>query len=891
MNPGMQERQVYPGYPPQPYQGVPHTAHQQLVHHGGQQGGIVYTPYNPQQQFIQSFQHGYQHPYPTYTHEQHHQPYLNPPYNHQPNPPYTGSNPPFNPQNNPRSDTKFLMTRAGSTSQANAAASFYAKRQSKQQVASNLPKPPSDTRFNTNSSEEEEKLRTNFRSIIVRAPPPLPHSLMARIDSGEETGMGKVRVIVRISSKRPLDEERTRYFNVDKKKRQVTMLDPTVGRGEIPIEERKVGVAAPKMFAYDGIFSIDDSQEEVSTACLTDVISSVINGNDGCLFCFGHSNLGKTYTMVGDDSAKSSVGVIPTAIAWMYKVIKDRKQKTSARFSVRVSAVEISQDENLRDLLTNYASETDQSPGVYLRQLPASQSCVLQNLSEVRASSVDKAAYYLDAALSSRTTDAQGRQSHFLYTIHVYQYSVEKSGKGGVAGGRSRLHLIDFGGCDRTQGPGSGITLSGLGNVILGIFNGQKHLPCRNSKVTGILKECLGSLTCNATMVAHVSPEPSHYSETLHTLQLASRIHRMRRKRMKNSSGRGGSNSSDEGRRMGRGSSKSGSSDFTTSTDPSSSEMSCNTVVYRGHSDGSGTDGEHPPNLGIQRFKRRNLSGSRILTNGTISPRLSASPQPSSPLSPANSQYLISGSPARLTPTLPSIRESNTGKMPLNGKVPGYRQPAQVWIDGDKERQAGVGVQRYGYMDDFKANMINTWVENQKDASGSLYLTQFKQADSDEGSERVISETKVEVHHPNERRPGPPPPPPRRSSSREKELHLGGSVVGLQPYALSKSQSSPRGPTLNLEDLSRDEPHDLVDTVPVPRLRPREDLGICISARDDPDLSARMGPDPRLSPLDDQGSRLSPRGETEGSDSSEPLPEPNFEQLFPSELLGIFKNF
>ena len=97
---------------------------------------------------------------------------------------------------------------------------------------------------------------------------------------------------------------------------------------------------------------------------------------------------------------------------------------------------------------------------------------------------------------------------------------------------------------------GGGITLSGLGNVILGIFNGQKHLPHRDSKVTQVLRECLGSLTCQATMLAHVSPDPAHYSETLHTVQLASRLHRMRRKRLKSSGGGSGSGSSDEHRRL-----------------------------------------------------------------------------------------------------------------------------------------------------------------------------------------------------------------------------------------------------------------------------------------------------------------------------------------------------
>ena len=84
----------------------------------------------------------------------------------------------------------------------------------------------------------------------------------------------------------------------------------------------------------------------------------------------------------------------------------------------------------------------------------------------------------------------------------------------------------------------------------------------------------------------------------------------MRRKRQK-ASHRGGANglsgsshSSDEGRgryhRGGVRSSTSGSSDFTTSTDASSgSELSCATVMYLGHSDGSGTDGEHPPGIDI----------------------------------------------------------------------------------------------------------------------------------------------------------------------------------------------------------------------------------------------------------------------------------------------------
>ena len=66
----------------------------------------------------------------------------------------------------------------------------------------------------------------------------------------------------------------------------------------------------------------------------------------------------------------------------------------------------------------------------------------------------------------------------------------------------------------------------------------------------------ISSFTCQVALLAHISPEPSHYSETLHTIQLASRIHRMRRKKMKLGGGSGGGSgsggSSDENKRLGR---------------------------------------------------------------------------------------------------------------------------------------------------------------------------------------------------------------------------------------------------------------------------------------------------------------------------------------------------
>lgn len=69
-----------------------------------------------------------------------------------------------------------------------------------------------------------------------------------------------------------------------------------------------------------------------------------------------------------------NLGIIPCAISWLFKLINERKEKTGARFSVRISAVEVwGKEENLRDLLSEVATgslQDGQSPGVYLCEDP-----------------------------------------------------------------------------------------------------------------------------------------------------------------------------------------------------------------------------------------------------------------------------------------------------------------------------------------------------------------------------------------------------------------------------------------------------------------------------------------------------------------------------------------
>ncbi|XP_065081385.1 kinesin-like protein CG14535 [Ochlerotatus camptorhynchus] len=443
-----------------------------------------------------------------------------------------------------------------------------------------------------------------FCGAIQRTPPPVPAGLARRMANREIVGLGKVKVMLRVSDDPPKSavaptgeesqqqqqqqQSGSNYLTVDKKKRQVTLCEtqPNLacggGTSASSTQERGPMVSAPKMFAFDALFTTEDSQHDICGSALSEVIPAVLEGSDGCLLSLGYPGAGQTRTMFGTlASPPSDLGAIPCAISWLYKGINEKRQKSGARFSVRVSALGVNATKpgsSSRDLLAGHATESDDSPGMYLRD------DFLGRPTELRAPTAERAALFLDLALSGR---AQGCSSSsnfepaLIYTLHVYQYSL--SGKRGVEGGRSRLHLIDLGGCANRSG---GLPLSGIGNVLLAILSGQKHPPNRDHPLTPLLRDCLAPLTCHVAIVAHVAHSQTH-TDTLTTIQLASRIHRMRRRKPRHHlfAGRAAELAGSSGHQSG------GSSE---GPDPSSSDFSQDTVIYVGPCDDA-TDGEHPP--------------------------------------------------------------------------------------------------------------------------------------------------------------------------------------------------------------------------------------------------------------------------------------------------------
>ena len=119
-------------------------------------------------------------------------------------------------------------------------------------------------------------------------------------------------------------------------------------------------------FNFDRIFDPNTTQQELYSFGVKGIIDSVLDGYNGTVLAYGQTSSGKTYTMQGNLSSESTMGIIPRMINHVFDYI--HKQE-GTEFTLKVSMIEIYQ-ERIRDLLdlsrVNLPIREDSIKGIYV---------------------------------------------------------------------------------------------------------------------------------------------------------------------------------------------------------------------------------------------------------------------------------------------------------------------------------------------------------------------------------------------------------------------------------------------------------------------------------------------------------------------------------------------
>ncbi|XP_037322218.2 uncharacterized protein kif16bb [Pungitius pungitius] len=299
-----------------------------------------------------------------------------------------------------------------------------------------------------------------------------------------------------------------------------------------------------KTFAYDFSYDSTDpggptfiSQERIFHDLGSGVLKAAFEGFNSCVFAYGQTGTGKSYTMMGHTGDK---GLIPRICEGLFSEISHRGKSEAVSFRTEVSFLEI-YNERVQDLLKK-TKPTD--GGLRVREHPRDGPYV-ENLSKLLVHNYSDMEALILLGNANRTTastcmnDVSSR-SHAIFTISFTQAWFDAEMPRETL---SKIHLVDLAGSERAdatcttgtrlkEGANINKSLVTLGSVIsaladLGVGGQSKKkkptfIPYRDSVLTWLLKDSLGgnSLT---TMIATVSPADVNYGETLSTLRYASR--------------------------------------------------------------------------------------------------------------------------------------------------------------------------------------------------------------------------------------------------------------------------------------------------------------------------------------------------------------------------------
>eukprot|EP00760_Papus_ankaliazontas_P001216 PhM_4_TR10424/c3_g1_i2/m.71657/K17914/KIF13; kinesin family member 13 len=294
------------------------------------------------------------------------------------------------------------------------------------------------------------------------------------------------------------------------------------------------------------------------------ILQSSWSGFNGCVFAYGQTNSGKTYTMMG---TKRDPGLIPRLCRQLFERLEEQNEEEQKGGKKRTTTVQVTYmeiyNEQVKDLLRpkpkaqqRFASRfdahsVDEYQSLKVRQHPlhgpfvegitkVDVKCWLECVQIIRAGNELRA----QAQTSMNDTSSRSHAIFQIIVTHTEALGAKVRGKAVTNHRVSKLNLVDLAGSERlvrsgvtgkhvTEATHINQSLSTLRKVIDALLQNAKAkamtgtttskklvIPYRESLLTWILADNFGG-NSKTIMIATVSPAASSWQETESTLRYA----------------------------------------------------------------------------------------------------------------------------------------------------------------------------------------------------------------------------------------------------------------------------------------------------------------------------------------------------------------------------------
>eukprot|EP00347_Sterkiella_histriomuscorum_P020482 403337633 len=328
-----------------------------------------------------------------------------------------------------------------------------------------------------------------------------------------EDSKGQIRLYCRVRPLTKAEKERE-----ESKQMAITINDDM----NLSIQGRN----GMKHFTFDSVFGPNSTQEQVFDDSKR-LIQSSIDGFNVCIFAYGQTGSGKTWTIQGQPG---NPGLTPRAIQELFQIVSTMNMH---KIQLKCYMIELYKDE-LRDLLL--PKNAAKRP-LEIKESGSGQ-VVINGVTEVELQSEDDANRIFSYGIEHRMTrqtkmNEASSRSHLIYSIIIdatnTQTRIRTVGK---------LSFVDLAGSESSKKTGTdkegqaeakaiNMSLSALGNVIEALSKGSQHVPYRDHTLTKVMKDSLGG-TAKTLMFVNVSPSMYNQSESINSMDYATRVKKIK---------------------------------------------------------------------------------------------------------------------------------------------------------------------------------------------------------------------------------------------------------------------------------------------------------------------------------------------------------------------------
>lgn len=295
-------------------------------------------------------------------------------------------------------------------------------------------------------------------------------------------------------------------------------------------------------FVFDGVLGPESTQEQVFEDVASEVFEDVLKGYATTIFCYGQTGTGKTHTLsLHDPTHPERNGIIPRMVDRVFQTVE---RNPEMEYKVEIEYVQIYQ-ERLSDLLNpdggNPRIWESQDVGVFMTGVEKKRISSTQECMDI----YDRGNRNRIVALTRM--NAESSRSHACFILSVTQRRRIREEDTGAPNAlvstkvlMGKVTIVDLAGSERvskTQASGIrldearniNLSLSALGNVVQALSMGNQHVPFRDSKLTRLLQDSLGS-GGKTSIIVNINPCRLHAEESMSTISFGQRVRTIKQK-------------------------------------------------------------------------------------------------------------------------------------------------------------------------------------------------------------------------------------------------------------------------------------------------------------------------------------------------------------------------